>query len=132
MILHNSEERLEEWKEKIAGFLRDKLLLDLHPEKTKIVSSKHGIDFLGLKIFPYHKIMKKRNVRSFKRKLKLIREKFDNGEIMYDEVYDFLEGWIAYAKNADTYNLRRNVMGGIEDKFQSEVSTKEYNRLRKK
>ncbi|PIN76586.1 hypothetical protein COV17_01915 [Candidatus Woesearchaeota archaeon CG10_big_fil_rev_8_21_14_0_10_36_11] len=132
VILHNSEQQLTEWKKKIADFLREELLLDLHPEKTKIIQAIHGVDFLGLKIFPFHKIMKKRNVCSFKRKLRLICEEFDNGEIMYDKVYDFLEGWIAYAKNADTYNLRRNVMGGIEDKFQSEVSTKEYNRLRKK
>lgn len=76
--------------------------------------------------------MKKRNVRSFKRKLKIICENFDNGEIMYDEVYDFLEGWIAYAKNTDSYNLRSKIISTIEDKFQSEVSTKEYNRFHKK
>ena len=132
VILHNSEQQLTEWKGKIAGFLREKLLLDLHPEKTRIISSGHGVDFLGLKIFSFHKIMKKRNVRSFKKKLNLVCEKFDNGEITYDEVYDFLEGWVAYAKNADTYNLRRKVMSTIENKFQSEVSLKEYNRLRKK
>ncbi|MBU4352297.1 MAG: hypothetical protein KJ939_04405 [Nanoarchaeota archaeon] len=132
VILHSSEQQLTEWKEKIAGFLREKLVLDLHPEKTRIILSVHGVDFLGLKIFPFHKIMKKRNVRSFKRKLKLICEKFDNGEITYDEVYDFLEGWIAYAKNADTYNLIRKILDTIKDKFQSEVSLKEYNRLRKK
>jgi len=132
VILHHSEEQLAEWKILIADFLREELLLDLHPEKTKVILSDHGVDFLGLKIFPFHKIMKKRNVRSFKRKLKLICEQFDNGEIMYEEVYDFLEGWIAYAKNADTYNLRSKIMSTIEDKFQSEVSTKEYNRLHKK
>ncbi|HLD00812.1 MAG TPA: reverse transcriptase domain-containing protein [Candidatus Nanoarchaeia archaeon] len=132
VILHNSGENLTEWKTLIADFLREELLLDLHPDKTKIILSDHGADFLGLKLFPYHRIMKKRNVRSFKRKLKLICEKFDNGEIMYDEVYGFLEGWIAYAKNADTYNLRKKIIGDIEDKFQSEVSTKGYNRIHKK
>lgn len=132
VILHSSEEQLTEWKVKIAEFLRDKLLLDLHPEKTKIILSGHGVDFLGLKTFPHHKIMKKRNVRSFKKKLKIICEKYDTGEIRYDEVYDFLEGWIAYAKNTDTYNLRKKIISTIEDKFQSEVSTKEYNRLHKK
>ena len=130
--MHNSEQQLTEWNGKIAGFLREKLLLDLHPEKTRIILSGHGVDFLGLNIFPFHKIMKKRNVRSFKKKLNMVCEKFDNGEITYDEVYDFLEGWIAYAKNADTYNLRRKIMSTIESKFQSEVSLKEYNRLRKK
>src|SRR3989339_248340 len=53
VILHHSEEKLAEWKEKIVGFLRENLLLDLHPEKTRIILSDHGVDFLGLKIFPF-------------------------------------------------------------------------------
>jgi len=132
VILHNSKEKLSAWKEIIAVFLREKLWLDLHPEKTKIISAHHGVNFLGLKIFPYHKIMKKRNVRSFKRKLKALCEKYDNGEILYDEIYDFLDGWIAYAKNADTFNVRKKIMKNVEDKFQGEFSMKEYNRICKK
>ena len=132
VILHHSEEKLAEWKEKIAKFLRENLLLDLHPEKTRIILSDHGVDFLGLKIFPFHKIMKKRNVRSFKRKLKALCKKYDNSEVMYDGVYDFLEGWTAYAKNADTFNVRKKIIKSVEGRFQGEFSTKEYNRLRKK
>ncbi len=131
VILHNSEEQLTDWRGKIAEFLREKLLLNLHPEKTRIVLSNQGIDFLGLKIFLHHKIMKKRNVRLFKRKLKLICEKYDNSEVMYDEVYDFLEGWIAYAKNADTYNVRKKVLTEFEMNFPNEISSKEINRYLK-
>lgn len=131
VILHHSKEKLSEWKEKIALFLRKKLLLELHPEKTKINSADYGVDFLGLKIFPDHKIMKKRNILSFKRKLKALCEKYDGGEIMYDQIYDFLEGWIAYAKNADTYKVKKKIIKSVEDKFQREFSTKEYNRLPK-
>jgi len=132
VILHHTEQQLVEWKIKITNFLRKKLLLILHPEKTKIVLAKRGVDFLGLKIFPYHKIIKKRNVCSFKRKLEIICEKFDNAEIMYDEVYDFLEGWLAYVKNANTYNFRKIMLNKIENKFLGEISTKELNRLKKK
>src|SRR3989338_2555006 len=93
VILHNSSEKLFEWKDEIGVFLQNRLLLNLHPEKTKIILAPQGVDFLGLKIFSYHKIMKKRNVRSFKRKLKALCKKYDNSEVMYDGVYDFLEGW---------------------------------------
>lgn len=132
VILHYSKEKLSHWKEKIAVFLREKLALNLHPEKTKIISADRGVDFLGLKIFPYHKIMKKRNVLSFRRQLRALCERYDAGEIMYDKVYDYLEGWIAYAKNADTYNIRKRITRSIEYKFQAEFSAKEYNRLCKK
>ncbi len=129
VILHNSREKLLGWEQVIDDFLWKKLLLALHPEKTKILSTFEGTHFLGLKIFPYYKIMKKRNIRSFQQKLMELYEQYDTGEIMYDAIYDFLEGWIAYAKTADSYNVRKHIMKHVEEKFQGEVSTKEYNKF---
>ena len=37
VILHESEKQLELWKEKIDKFLREKLKLELHPQKSKII-----------------------------------------------------------------------------------------------
>lgn len=132
VILHNSKEELIRWKKSIAGFLETNLSLHLHPEKTKIILSKSGVDFLGLKIFPHHKIIKKRNILSFRKKLKSVCEKYDLNEIAYDSIYDFLEGWLAYAKNINTYNLRKKIFKQVENKFLEEISTKEINRLKKK
>lgn len=48
--------------------------------------------------------------------------------IDYDEIYDFIEGWIAYAKNANTYKLRKKLLADFESKFPNEILTKEINR----
>jgi hypothetical protein len=37
--------------------------------------------------------------------LKILKEKYANNDIGYDSAYDFLEGWIAYAKHANTCKL---------------------------
>ncbi len=55
----------------------------------------------------------------------------DAGLIDYDKIYDFLEGWLAYAKNANTYKLRKTILEAIEKKFAKEISTKEINRYSK-
>lgn len=44
------------------------------------------------------------------------------------DVYAILEGWNAYAKNADTYKLRTKILKGMEQKFTNEISAKEINR----
>ena len=36
---------------------------------------------------------------------------------MYDPIYNFLEGWTAYAKNANTHNLRRRIIASFEEIF---------------
>ena len=46
-------------------------------------------------------------------------------------VYDFMEGWMAYAPNTDAYMLRRRIAGLLEERFPGEVSTKEINRYLK-
>jgi len=124
VILDHSRKRLEDHQEKIQGFLSENLKLLLHPDKSRIIPLSRGVEFLGLKLFPHHKIIKKKNIRKFERKLKELC-------LNYDTIYDFLEGWVAYTKCANTYKLRQRVLAKVEPKFQSEVATKEYNRYLK-
>ena len=61
-------------------------------------------------------------------KLQILKEKYKNSEIDYDTVYDYIEGWIAYAKNANTCKLRKKILTDFESDFPNEISTKEINR----
>ena len=61
------------------------------------------------------------------KKLGSLEQKYGNKDITYDIPYDFLEGWIAYARNANTFNLRKRIMGGVDNMFYGEISSKEYN-----
>ena len=84
-----------------------------------------------MRIFYNHKLIKKRNLRKFKRKLESLILEFDAKLINYDQIYDFLEGWIAYSGKANTYRLRKMILSGIEQKFSAEISIKEITRYRK-
>ncbi len=128
VILHNSKKQLIERKETIGAFLKDYLALELHPDKSKIISMTKGVDFLGFKIFPHYRLLKKRNLLKFKRKLTEKYCLYEQNKIDYGNIYDFMEGWIAYAKHANTYKLRQKILIGFEAKFSSEISYKEINR----
>jgi len=128
VILSNSKKQLKDYREKINIFLLTKLCLELHPEKTKIMLLREGVGFLGLRIFENHRLLKKSNVRKFKKKLLKLFIQYDCHEIDYDKIYDSIEGWIAYSKTANTYNFRNRFLKSIDDRFAGEISTKEYNR----
>lgn len=128
VIVHHSKKVLGKWKNRIELFLNRKLALQLHPDKSKIISLERGVEFLGFVILPHYRLLKNRNLKKFKRKLKEIYSLYDNEEIGYDTIYDFMEGWLAYAKHADTYNLRKRIIAEFEQKFSSEISSKEVNR----
>jgi RNA-directed DNA polymerase len=131
VILHQSKDRLEDYRAVINTFLQNNLAIQLHPDKSKIIQLKNKFTFLGFRMFYYHRLLKKQNVKKMKRKSEYLTEMFSNGNLDYDSVYDFFEGWLAYAKNANTYKLRRKIAEGIEKNFSSAMSTKEINRLSK-
>ncbi|MBI2668829.1 RNA-directed DNA polymerase [Candidatus Woesearchaeota archaeon] len=132
VILENSIPKLEEYKAKITDFLAEKLKLQLHPEKSKILSVSRSVEFLGMRLFPYHRLLKTKNIRKFNRKLAASYQEYSTGKLMYDPIYEFMEGWVAYAKNANTYHLRKRILNSFEERFSHEISSKEVNRGRPK
>ena len=111
--------------------MKNELNIHLHPDKSKILSLGNTINFLGFRVFFYHKLLKKSNIRKMKRKLKPLAQECKLHEIDYDSIYDSLEGWIAYAKNANSYKLRKKIASEFEKNFANEISTKEISRYLK-
>ena len=109
IILHHSEEQLKLWKDEIDRFLREKLKLELHSQKSRIISLSRGIDFVGFRNFYYFRLLRKRN---FKNMLLKIR-KHKKGEMTKEKILESFQGWNAYAKWADSYNLRKSVVRKI-------------------
>jgi len=101
VILHNSKSQLEVWKIQIDKFLKEKLKLELHPEKSKIINLSRGIDFVGFRNFYYYKLLRKRNIKNMKRKIEL----FNQRDISQEKFSEIFQGWSAYAKWGDSYNL---------------------------
>lgn len=128
VILHSSPVKVWEYQQKIDSFLNEKLALQLHPDKSRIIPFQRGTEFLGLNIFSRHKRIKQKNLRKFYQKLQSLYEEHNQSNAAYDQIYDFLEGWVAYAKQANTYRLRQKILTEVEQKFPQEISTKEVNK----
>jgi len=105
VILHSSKFQLELWKEQINNFLIKELKLELHLEKSRVIPISRGIDFVGFRNFYYYKLLRKRNIRKILFRIKQYR----NGEINYIKLLESYQGWLAYAKWADTYTLRKSL-----------------------
>jgi retron-type reverse transcriptase len=106
VILHNSKEQLEKWKEQINLFLREKLKIELHPQKSRIILLSGGIDFVGFRNYWHHRLLRKRNIR----KILFRIEQYKNEEISKEKLLESFQGWNAYAKWADSYKLRKNII----------------------
>ena len=131
IILNSSKEQLFEWKLKINEFLQRNLKLELHQDKSKISSLGNGIAFLGYKIFYHHKLLKKFNRKNIQRKFNNFYNLFSGNKIDYNKIYESMQGFFTYMKNADTFKLRARLAKQIENLFSNEISSIEINRYLK-
>jgi len=110
VLMDLSKGRLREAKAEIAQFLEEKLQLRLHPKKQAIIPLKCGIDFLGFRIFSSYRLLRKENAKRFARRLKNMKERFVRKEIALSRISSFIKGWIAHARQGDTYRLRKKIL----------------------
>jgi hypothetical protein len=59
----------------------------------------------------------------------LLKKGYTEKRIPYDNTYDYFEGWLAYAKTANTYKLRKKIVSEIQEDFLNEISSKEIDRM---
>ncbi len=108
VILHKNKKRLEYFLNHINRFL-PYLKIKLHEDKTKIYALRNGITFLGYRIFYHYKLLRKRNVRTFMRKLEKNISLCNNNEITKEQLESRVNGWMGYAKFGDTFNFREKI-----------------------
>lgn len=115
VILHKQKHSLENYKKEINNFLEDSLKLELHPDKSRILDLKSGIQFLGYRIFYHHKLLRKSNIKKFKRNFELKLDSYKVGLLDYQSFLCSLNGWLGYAVWANTYKLRSKILQRIDE-----------------
>jgi retron-type reverse transcriptase len=100
IILGNSKLKLHKTLNAIEEFLDTHLLLKLN-DKTKIDNCKNGIDFVGYRIFPKNKIIKK---SSMSRTLTVLRA-WQNGKITDDRFLASIGSRTGHAKGTASYKF---------------------------
>jgi hypothetical protein len=109
--LHESEEQLNIWKQEISRFLTEKLQITLHPDKSRIITLSQGVDFVGFRNFARFRLLRARNIRKMQRKINLFKQRKKG----FSELMDSYQGWQAYARWANTYELREKIKRDIVD-----------------
>ena len=85
------------------------LRLILHPDKTQIYQVKDGVPFLGFKVYPEYKVVKKQSIRRYKRflrkKLKMRAER----KLSPDELEAGLNSWLGHIRFGQNLRLENQI-----------------------
>lgn len=103
-IVGQEKGQLQAWKRIIGEFLGRELDMELHP-KTQVFPMAQGVNFLGYRVWPTHRLLRRVSVKRMRRKLKI----FARHSIRLTQVSATVQSWLGHAKHASTYRLRRRL-----------------------
>ena len=69
-----------------------------------------GVPWLGFVVFPTHRLIKARKVRSAHRRQRSRLAAYHAGKISFAELDASIQGWINHVRYADSWGLRRHVL----------------------
>jgi len=107
LLFSDDKQVLHEWKGKIAA-RQAKLRLTLH--EPQIFPVNTGIPFLGFRIYPTHRRLKKKRGIAFQRRFRHLYGQWIAREIDRVRLDASALAWCAHASWGDTYGLRRAVL----------------------
>ncbi len=99
ILLHNDRDVLKaaipRLKRKLAG-----LRLKVHEEKTFVRPVRSGLTFVGYRTWRAHRLVRKENVRRFRRRVRWMRREYADGRIGWGFIRPRIDAWVAHARHA--------------------------------
>jgi RNA-directed DNA polymerase len=112
LLFADDKRTLWAWKSAIRERL-DALRLTLHESSSTVYPVASGIPFLGFRLYPGHRRLKRRNGVMLGRRLARSARACARGEASIKSVWDCYLGWEGHAAHGDTRGLRTAVLGGV-------------------
>ena len=122
LLFSEYKRQLWAWKDAIRAKLQA-LRLTLHEGSSTVYPVKNGVPFLGFRLYPTHRRLKRKNGVAFQRRFKTLRGQYAQGKISLDDLDRSVQGWVAHVQHGDTFGLRRALLDHPLLPKTSEVST---------
>ena len=110
IILHHDKKYLHGLQEEIASFLDSRLKLKFNAKTQIFPVRSRGIDFLGYRIWPEYRLLRKTNIKRMGRRLRKLQGLWSRREIKLEEIHIRIMSWLGHCKHADTYRLRNKML----------------------
>ncbi len=112
LLFGDGKATLWQWHEAVVAKLAD-LRLTSHPNAHPRPVTE-GIPFLGFVVYPTHRLVKRRKVVYYRRKLRALLTDYQTGKTQRHRLQTSLLGWINHVRYGDTWGLRRSLLRPVK------------------
>lgn len=79
--------------------------------KASVLPIAAGINFLGYRIWPHKRLLRKNSVRRMRRRMRMMAWLYSKGEMTLEAIRQHIAAWAAHAGHANSYNSQRQILG---------------------
>lgn len=122
VVLSDNLGELTKARDEIARYLLDELALDLN-SKTQINKIRQGVEFVGYRIRPGYKKLKRKSLRKMRARIAYIEKQYAAGRMDVEDVNATMQSYFGDMQHFNSFGLRRQlcnntafVRGGETDK----------------
>lgn len=105
VIVHKNQDYLNSLIRSIGNFLKEKLDLELHPQKVEIRKFNQGVDFLGYAILPHYTILRTKTKKRMFKKMRNKKRRLDDGLIGEISFNQSLQSYFGVLSHCNGYKL---------------------------
>lgn len=111
LLFARDKKTLRYWLAALEGRLT-RLRLTLHPGLQPRPVTE-GIPFLGFRVFPQKRALKRQKGLYYQRKLRQLIRAYASGRLPFADLDASLQGWINHVRYGNTIGLRKAILGGF-------------------
>ena len=112
VVLHQDKKYLWALMAQINEFVMDRLHLQLN-NKTMVRKASQGIEFVGFRVWPTHKKLRKKSALKMKRRLGYLQRAYARGDVELQEVNNSLQSYLGIMMHCDSHNLKTKLMQSL-------------------
>ena len=105
-----SKEHAQQLLSDVKSFLSDQLSLELHPNKSKMFPLSQGVNALGFKIHPTHRLLRNDSKKRIKQKLRKFPQLIRQGQLSIEKANQIIASWSGHAQNGSSQNFMKSLV----------------------
>lgn len=110
IIIVENKEEVKRVLSLIYQFVDVQLCLVLNINKTKIFPINQGVNAIGYKIHPTHRLLRNDSKKKIKRKIKAMPHLIKEGKLTIKKAEQMLNSWLGHAGYANSYNFIQSLI----------------------
>jgi len=110
ILFVKDKQTAKETLDSIIEFIEINLKLNLNKSKTKIFPLEQGVNAIGYKTYPTHRLLRNDSKKKIKRKIKAMPHLIKEGKLTIEKAEQILNSWLGHAKHGNSYNFIKKLI----------------------